>query len=168
MPSPANDGPRSGDDVQPSPVSLDRTLPRPSSRVQLEVELLTSGWAPPPPVAGDVADARERRAILVVSRDADFRRYVRECLLEERGLQLLDAGSTEAALERAATRTVHLTITDASGAGILAHLPDVPVLMAADTLPTAPAGDAATAPRIALALPLTAQLLREHVRQLIG
>lgn len=141
----------------------------PSPRVRLEVELLTSRFASAPAADVHLADERERRSVLIMTRDPDLRRYLRECLAGEGGLHLLEADSAIAALDVARAHALHLLILDADHQAIAPRLPEVPAIVVAEVVLPEPAGDAPfVAARVTLAPPFGAQALLQLARRFLG
>jgi len=104
--------------------------PPPSARVSLAVAIL----------AGEAAGASgaERpvgpgdRCILVVSFNADLRRYLRECLRDRADTAVLEAPTGADALVTLRSGAVHLVIADEAEAGALLAVPiPIPTIIVA-------------------------------------
>lgn len=122
-----------------------------------------------------VLDAGGFLAVLVVAAEADFRRYVRECLRERPELRLVQAGSVTAAVALAAHHQPALLIVDEPERDIVALLfPLRAIVIVDDATPCVTVDDrtaeiARAEQRVRLvARPFTAEALMREVRQLLG
>jgi hypothetical protein len=139
---------------------------RPSARVRLEVALLDDDQAAPAPAASPGLDGRTRLTVLVVSAEADFRRYVRECLRERTDLRLLEAATVTAAVDRAALESPELLIVDGPESDVLAILATSRALVVVDDLPREGPASGARVRRILR--PFSAEALAVEVDLLLG
>jgi hypothetical protein len=102
--------------ARPDEVATGRAL---SPRMSLEVAILSGEAADsgvgPPVAPGD-------RCILVVSPNADLRRYVGQCLRQRRGTAVLEAPAAAAALAMLPSVAIHLIVADEGEAGPLLGL----------------------------------------------
>ena len=129
----------------------------------MEVEFLDAEQAVPAPLA-PVAPGDERvLRVLVVAGEADFRRYVRECLRERTDLRLLEAATVAAASALAAQYPPTLLIVDEPESSVVATLSHVRTIIVVDDVPH---GERAPSPRL-LARPFTAEGLLAEVDRLL-
>lgn len=158
--SPSREDGRGGEGVvSPAAPSL------PSSRVQLEVAFLDADHAEPAVSSPATLDERTCLTVLVVAAEADFRRYVRECLRERRDLRVVEAATVTAAIALAADSSLDLLVVDAPEGDVVAALTPLRAIVIVDDVPHGiPAGSRVHL----LARPFTAEGLVAKVRQLLG
>lgn len=158
--SPSREDGRGGEGVvSPAAPSL------PSSRVQLEVAFLDADHAEPAVSSPATLDERTCLTVLVVAAEADFRRYVRECLRERRDLRVVEAATVTAAIALAADSSLDLLVVDALEGDVVAALTPLRAIVIVDDVPHGiPAGSRVHL----LARPFTAEGLVAKVRQLVG
>jgi hypothetical protein len=158
--SPSREDGRGGEDVvSPAAPSL------PSSRVQLEVAFLDADHAEPAVSSPATLDEHPCLTVLVVAAEADFRRYVRECLRERRDLRVVEAATVTAAIALAAGSSLDLLVVDAPEGDVVAVLTPLRAIVIVDDVPQGiPAGSRV----YLLARPFTAEGLVAKVRQLLG
>lgn len=138
----------------------------PSSRVRLEVEFLDADQSAPMPVMPAALDESMHMTALVVAAEADFRRYVRECLRERIDLRLLEAATVIAAVTLAAYYSLAFLVVDEPESEVLAALPQLPAIVIVDDVPR---GAQASGIHVRLlARPFTAEGLLAEVGQLLG
>ena len=122
-----------------------------------------SAPAPAPPAA---FDERAYLTVLVVAAEADFRRYVRECLRERRDLRVVEAATVTAAVALAGYASPALLVVDAPEGDVVVSLSDVRAVVIVDDVPH---GVSAAGTRVhLLARPFTAEGLMTKVGQLLG
>ena len=148
------------DGVSPTPPPL------PSARVRSEVALLDADHAAPAPALSPVRDGRPCLTVIVVSAEADLRRYVRECLREHVDLRLLEAATVAAAVALTAEYSPALFVVDEPERTVLAMLAELRAIVIVDELPHGEPG-AGTHLRL-LARPFTAEGLMAEVDHLLG
>lgn len=136
-----------------------------SPRVRLEVEFLDAEQAAPAPLAPVApGDERARRTVLVVAGEADFRKYVCECLRDRTDLHVLEAATVNAAVALAAQYSPTLLIVDEPERAVVAILSRVRAIVIVDDVPR---GERTLGPRL-LARPFTAEGLLAEVDQLLA
>ena len=157
MNPPKEDGGESEDGVS--------STPPPSSRVRLEVAFLDADGGVLPPIPPAEPDERARLAVLVVAAEADFRRYVGECLREHSGLRLHGAATVAAAVALAASCSPSLLVVDEPERAVVAALSRVRAIVIVDDEPhDAPAAEA----RVRwLVRPFSAERLGAEVSRLL-
>lgn len=148
------------DGVSPTPPPL------PSARVRLEVALLDADHAAPAPALSPVRDGRPCLTVIIVSAEADLRRYVRECLRERLDLRLLEAATVTAAVALSAGHSPAFLVVDEPEHDVLAALSEFRAIVIVDELPHGEPG-AGTHLRL-LARPFTAEGLVAEVDHLLG
>ena len=157
---PSREDGRSGEDVVlPAAPSL------PSSRVRLEVAFLDADQAAPAVAPPAALDKRTCLTVLVVAAEADFRRYVRECLRERSDLRVVEAATVTAAIALAADSALDLLVVDAPEGDVVAALTPLRAIVIVDDVPQ---GISAGSRVHLLARPFTAEGLVAEVRQLLG
>jgi hypothetical protein len=146
------------DDRSPAPP------PPPSSRVRLEVAFLDADRAlsmpAPPPL-----DERTCLTVLVVAAEADFRRYVRECLRERTDLRLVEAATVNAAIALATHQVLEFLVVDEPASDVVAALSELRAIIVVDDVPRG-APDVGTRRRL-LTRPFSADRLLAEVDQLL-
>jgi hypothetical protein len=149
-----------GDDVPPTrPLSS-------SPRVLAEVAFLDADRAATAPAPAAALDEHMRLTVLVVAAEADFRRYVRECLRERTDLRLLEAATVAAAMALAGYYSPELLVVDEPQRDVLVPLSQLRAIMIVDDAPReAPASG--TQVRL-LARPFTAERLMAEVGRLLA
>jgi len=157
MSPPGEDGTGGEDGMSPT------RHPPPSARVRLEVAFLDADEDAPAPSAA--IDERTRLTVLVVAAEADFRRYVRECLRERTELRVLEAAMATAAVTLAATYSPELLVVDEPERDVLALLSDLRAIVIVDDVPHG-AAVPGTLVRL-LARPFTAESLMAEVGRLL-
>ena len=156
-PSNEGDGRRDDDGLSKAPHS---------ARVRLEVAFLDADEDPPTPAPPATHDERQRLTALVVTAEADVRRYVRECLRERADVQLLEAATAAAAAALAASCTLDLLIVDESEFRVLVTQSSVRAIVIVDDVPHD--SDAHAGSIRLLARPFTADDLLAEVRKFLG
>ena len=137
----------------------------PSARVRLEVAFLDAETAPSPAPSAAL-DGRTCLTVLVVAAEADFRRYVRECLRERTDLRVLEAATITDAVTFAARQSPDLLVVDAPERDVLPMLPHLRAIVIVDDVPT---GSPASEAHLRLvARPFTADGLMAEVGRLLG
>lgn len=150
-----------GDGVSPTRPSP----PSSSPRVRLEVAFLDADEAAPAP-APPALDERTRLTVLVVAAEADFRRYVRECLRERADLRLLEAATIAASIALAGYYSPELLVVDEPQRDVLIPLSQLRAIVIVDDVPReAPASGSRV--RL-LTRPFTAEGLMAEVGQLLA
>ncbi len=139
-------------------------VPPASPRVRLEAALLDADRAAPAPAAA--LDGRTCPTVLVVAREADIRRYVRECLRERAELRVVEAATVAAAVTLAAAHEPACLVVDRPERGVLDALASHPAVLLVDDVPRG-APESAARLRL-LARPFTAAELVAEVDRLIG
>ena len=144
----------------------DASTPAPSSRVRLEVAVLDDDQSPVSSTAAHRAHGEATRlTVLVVAGEADFRRYVRECLEDRLDLRLIDAATSVAAVALAAHDSPDLLIVDEPERDVIATLSQIRAIVVVDDLPT---GAARWSGRVRLlSRPLSADLVVAEVGRLL-
>ena len=138
----------------------------PSPRVRLEVALLDADQAAPAPAPPAAADERTCLTVLVVAAEADFRRYVRECLRERTDVQVVEAATVAASVTLAGVYSPELLVVDEPQSDVVVTLSQLRAIVIVDDVPRGAAG-AETRLRL-LARPFTAEGLVAAVGQLLG
>ena len=138
----------------------------PSPRVRLEVAFLDADQTAPAPVPPAALDERTCLTVLVVAAEADFRRYVRECLRERTDVRVLEAASVTAAVTVAGVYSPELLVVDGPQRDVVVTLSQLRAIVIVDDVPhTGPGVE--TRLRL-LARPFTAEGLVAAVGQLLG
>jgi len=120
-----------------------------SSRVRLEVQILSTDPVAPVPVLART-QVRLRHTVLLVSHESAVRRDLYASLSEHPKLRLLEACSPTAAASLASEVAVHLIIADAMAASVMQALPEVRTILLADN---------------SVEMHLSVNRLRQHVMQ---
>ena len=102
-----------------------------SSRLRLEVDILTSEQLAPVPVLSR-HEVRIRQTVLLVSRQAEVRHHLRVCLQDNPKLRLVEVDSVSVAASLASEVAVHLIIADPGTVGVTRALPEVRTILLAD------------------------------------
>jgi len=138
----------------------------PSPRVRLEVAFLDADQAAPTPAPAAAVDERMRLTVLVVAAEADFRRYVRECLRERTDVRVVEATTVTAAVPLAGVYSPELLVVDGPQRDVVVTLSQLRAIVIVDDVPhDAPE----SGPRVRLlARPFTAEGLVAAVGQLLG
>ena len=102
-----------------------------SSRVRLEVDILSADAVAPEPVLTKTP-IPIRCTVMLVSPEAKVRQHLRACLSDHPKLRLLEANSPTAAASLARELAVHLIITDAKASTVMRALPEVRTILLAD------------------------------------
>ena len=140
--------------------------PAASPRVRLEVELLDADQTAPAPTFSAPDDEHPRLTVLVVAAEADFRRYVSECLRERTDLRLVEAATVVAAVTLAASHSPVLLVVDEPERDVLGTLSGLRAILIVDDVPH---GTQASGPRLRLLVrPFSAEGLVTEVGQLLG
>ena len=108
---------------------------KPSNRVRLEVEFLDADEAPPTPPQPSTPDERPRLTALVVASEPDVRRYVRECVVQQDGLRVIEAATAAAGIAAVALQAVDFAIIDESELVGFASLPELCTIVLVDDIP---------------------------------
>ena len=138
----------------------------PSSRVRLEVAFLDDDQATPEPARPAPRDEHVRLTVLVVASEADFRRYVRECLRVRSDLRLLEAATVAEALMLAGAYSPELLVVDEPESHVLSTLSQLRAIVIVDDMPR---GAPSAGDRVRLlARPFTGEGLVREVAQLLG
>lgn len=109
-----------------------------SQRVRLEIECLDADQAAPSPAPAAEIDDGGRLTVLVVAAEADFRRYVRECLRERTDLRLLEAATVGAAVALAAYDAPAVLVVDEPEGDVVTALPGARAIIVVDDVPPSP------------------------------
>ena len=125
----------------------------------LDADRAAATAAPPP------LDERTCLTVLVVAAEADFRRYVRECLRERTDLRLVEAATTSTAIALATYRAPDLLVVDEPESSVMATLSELRAIVIVDDVPHG-APDVGTRRRL-LARPFSADRLLAEVGQLL-
>ncbi len=141
--------------------------PSPSARVRLVVAVLDDAdrRAPAPATPAD-GDERACLTVLVVAAEADFRRYVRECLRERPDLRLLEAATVAAAVSLADHYSPVLLVVDEPERDIEGPLSLLSTIVIVDDVP--PGAPAPGTRRRLLARPFSAEGLMAEIARLLG
>jgi hypothetical protein len=132
----------------------------------LEVAYLDADQAAPAPSPPTVLDERTCLTVLVVAVEADFRRYVRECLRERTDLRIIEAATVTDAITLAAGCSLDLIVVDEPEREVLRALSEIRAIVIVDDVPR---GAAASRSRHRLlARPFTGEGLVAEVGQLLG
>jgi len=138
----------------------------PSPRVRLEVAFLDADQAAPAPVPPAALDERTCLTVLVVAAEADFRRYVRECLRERTDVRVLEAATVTVAVTLAGVYSPELLVVDGPQRDVVVTLSQLRAVVVVDDVPHDAAG---VEPRLRLlARPFAAEGLMAAVGQLLG
>ena len=138
----------------------------PSPRVRLEVAFLDADQAAPAPAPPAATDERTCLPVLVVAAEADFRRYVRECLRERTDVRVVEAATVAASVTLAGVYSPELLVVDEPQSDVVVTLSQLRAIVIVDDVPRGAAG-AETRLRL-LARPFTAEGLVAAVGQLLG
>ena len=138
----------------------------PSPRVRLEVAFLDADQAAPAPAAPAALDERTCLTVLVVAAEADFRRYVRECLRERTDMRVLEAATVAAAVTLAGDCSPELLVVDGPERDVVVALSQLRAIVIVDDVPRGGAG-VETRLRL-LTRPFTAEGLVAAVGQLLA
>jgi hypothetical protein len=132
----------------------------------LEVAFLDADQTAPAEAPPAALGEQTCLTVLVVAAEADFRRYVRECLRERTDLRLLEAATVTAAINLAAEHSPELLVVDEPERAVTASLSQLRAIVIVDDVPHgAPGGG--TRLRL-LAGPFTAEGLVAEVGRLLG
>ena len=138
----------------------------PSPRVRLEVAFLDADQAAPAPVLPAALDEQTCLTVLVVAAEADFRRYVRECLRERTDVRVLEAATATAAVTLAGVYPPELLVVDGPQRDVVVTLSQLRAIVIVDDVPR---DMPASGPRLQLlARPFTTDGLMAAVGQLLG
>ena len=138
----------------------------PSPRVRLEVAFLDADQAAPAPAPPAALDERTCLTVLVVAAEADFRRYVRECLRERTDVRVVEATTVTAAVPLAGVYSPELLVVDGPQRDVVVTLSQLRAIVIVDDVPRGGPGGK-TRLRL-LARPFTAEGLVAAVGQLLG
>jgi hypothetical protein len=138
----------------------------PSPRVRLEVAFLDADQAAPAPAPPAATDERTCLTVLVVAAEADFRRYVRECLRERTDVRVVEAATVAASVTLAGVYSPELLVVDEPQSDVVVTLSQLRAIVIVDDVPRGAAG-VETRLRL-LARPFTAEGLVAAVGQLLG
>ena len=100
---------------------------------------------------------------LVVARDADVRRYVRECLRERPDLRVVEAATTSAAMAASSGQSPDLLVVDETESTIVKALPGVRAIVITDDVPR----DEADRRVRFVARPFSAEVMQTEISRLL-
>jgi DNA-binding NtrC family response regulator len=148
----------------------DDELPPPSlsPQVQLEIAILAAEMAAP---AHAPAAQPHARSVLIIAADADLRRYIADCLSENRELHVAAAGSVADAVVCAQQQPPQLILVDAPNVHTREQFHGTCTIVVVDELPAAAqrVSDASTtAPVAYITRPFNARSLLELVDRLLA
>jgi len=130
----------------------------------LEVDVLDDDPAAPAGAPVATTDERPRLTVLVVAAEADFRRYVRECLRERADLRFLESATAAGAVALASDYSPRVLVVDEPESAVVETLGWVPAIVIVDDVPH---GEPRSASRRLLARPFTADGLLAELDQLL-
>ncbi len=105
--------------------------PPAESMVRMHGRVWTSTQLTPVPVLSRT-HARVRHTVLLVARQREVRRRLRECLEGQAELRVVDVGSIAAAVALAGEVAVHLIIADSAAWSVSRQLPDIRSILLSD------------------------------------